>query len=82
MGRQRHNRSSDAGRLAICESWAEHLEQVYTDRAYGGNFSGPRSWIDRLDGWRNHRPNHVPIGLHLDLLDNAEPAILDDRFRR
>ncbi len=26
MGRQRHNRSSDAGRIAICESWAEHLE--------------------------------------------------------
>ncbi len=82
MVQQRHNRSSDAGRLAICESWAEHLEHVYTDRAYGGNFSGTISWVDRLDGWRNHRPNHVPIGLHLDLLDNAEPAILDDKFRR
>ncbi|NRA49816.1 MAG: hypothetical protein HRU12_11845, partial [Phaeodactylibacter sp.] len=57
----------DAGRIAICESWAEHLEHVYTDRAYGGNFSIPRSWIDRLDRWRNDSPNHVPIGIHLDL---------------
>ena len=80
MGRQRHNRSTDAGRLAICESGASHLEHVYTDREFGGNFSGPISWVDRLDGWRNHRLNHVPIGLHLDLLDNAEPVISDDRF--
>lgn len=53
---------------------------MYTDREFGGNFSGVRSWLDRLDRWRNHRPNHVPIGLHLDLLDNAEPPISDDRF--
>ncbi|MEQ8706943.1 MAG: hypothetical protein RIC19_23625, partial [Phaeodactylibacter sp.] len=70
-----------AGRIAICESWAEHLEHVYTDRAYTGfPASIGEPWLDRLDGWRNHRPNHVPIGLHLDLLDNAEPAISDDRF--
>ena len=70
-----------AGRLAITESWAEHLEHVYTDRAYTGfPTSIGEPWLDRLDGWRNHRPNHVPIGLHLDLLDNAEPAISDDRF--
>ncbi len=82
MGRQRHNRSSDAGRIAICESWASHLEHVYTDRAYGIQVSNAflGTFVDRLDAWRNHRLNHVPIGLHLDLLDNVEPGISNDRF--
>jgi hypothetical protein len=79
MGRQHHYRSSDAGRLAISESWAEHLEHVYTDRAYGVNFSGAFSWLDRLDRWRNDSPNHVPIGIHLDLFDNMEPPLSFDR---
>ena len=70
MVQQRHNRSSDAGRLAICESWASHLEHVYTDRAYGGNNSIPFDWQIRLERTRNHRLNHVPIGLHFDLFDN------------
>jgi hypothetical protein len=72
----------DAGRLAICESWAEHLEHVYTDRAYGIQVSNTflGTFINRLDAWRNHRLNHVPIGLHLDLIDNVEPATSDDRI--
>jgi hypothetical protein len=62
----------DAGRIAICESWASHLEHVYTDRAYGGNNSwlGIQTWLTRLEELRNDSPNHVPIGLHFDLFDN------------
>ncbi|WP_425420690.1 hypothetical protein [Phaeodactylibacter xiamenensis] len=73
MVQQRHNRSSDAGRIAICESWAEHLEQVYTDREFGGNtslFPAGRTRERELELTRNHRLNHVPIGLHFDLFDN------------
>ncbi len=60
----------NAGRLAICESWAKHLEHVYTDRAYGGNTSSGVTWRDELEEIRNDSPNHVPIGLHFDLFDN------------
>ncbi|NBC09376.1 MAG: hypothetical protein GVY26_19475 [Bacteroidetes bacterium] len=70
----------DAGILAICESWAEHLEHVYTDRAYNGfPTSINEPWVDRLDRWRNDSPNHVPIGIHLDLFDNMEPPLSFDR---
>ncbi|WP_282774815.1 hypothetical protein [Phaeodactylibacter xiamenensis] len=62
----------DAGRIAICESWASHLEHVYTDRAYGGNNSWAlaNTWQTVLEETRNDSPNHVPIGLHFDLFDN------------
>jgi hypothetical protein len=55
---------------------------VYTDREFGIQVSNAflGTFIDRLDAWRNHRPNHVPIGLHLDLIDNVEPMVSDDRF--
>jgi hypothetical protein len=70
----------DAGRLAICESWASHLEHVYTDRAYNGfPASIGINWLMRLDLTRNDSPNHVPIGIHLDLFDNMEPPLSFDR---
>ena len=59
MVQQRHNRSSDAGRIAICESWAEHLEQVYTDREFGGNtslFPAGRTWETNWKRFEMIRP--------------------------
>ena len=44
MGRQLHSHSSDSGRLAICESWASHLEHMYTDREFG------ETLVDQLVG--------------------------------
>jgi len=52
--------------------------RVYTDRAYGGNTSllpAGRTWERELELTRNHRPNHVPIGLHFDLFDNQNDLI-------
>ena len=33
-----------------------------------------RTWLDELEKLRNDSPNHVPIGLHLDLFDNMPDA--------
>jgi hypothetical protein len=63
--------SADAGRIAICESWAEHIAWTYVHRRYQGNTSIAGTWERRLETTRNHFPSHVPVGLHHDLIDNA-----------
>ncbi|MCO6489472.1 MAG: hypothetical protein J5I98_13690 [Phaeodactylibacter sp.] len=65
--------SLDAGRIAVCESWAEYIGDSYNHRRYGANNSvgGIDTWETLLERTRNNTPNHVPIGLHLDLVDPA-----------
>jgi hypothetical protein len=63
--------SADAGRIAICESWAEHIAWTYAHRKYQGSTSIGVTWGFRLETTRNHAPNHIPIGLYHDLIDDA-----------
>lgn len=63
--------SNDAGRIAVCESWAEHIGITYTHRRYGNNNSIPNNWEIELEETRNDSPNHIPVGLHHDLADNT-----------
>jgi len=63
--------SDDAGRIAVCESWAEHIGMTYAHRRYGSNNSIPNNWEILLERTRNDSPNHIPIGLHHDLFDNT-----------
>ncbi|MFM9949840.1 MAG: hypothetical protein ACKV1O_18030 [Saprospiraceae bacterium] len=71
--------SNDAGRIAVCESWAEHIGMTYAHRRYpvfNSIFLG--TWETRLEETRNDSPNHVPIGLHHDLVDSGlEPESED-----
>lgn len=63
--------SLDAGRIAICESWAEHIGETYTHRRYLENNSIAGNWEELLETTRNDTTNHIPIGLHHDLIDVA-----------
>ena len=64
--------SLDAGIIAVCESWAEHIGITYTDRTYGGNASQWPNWIVWLERTWNEFQNHIPIGLYHDLIDEEE----------
>ncbi len=61
--------SFDAGRIAVCESWAEHIGWSYVHRRYGMNTSIGETWEELLERTRNDSPNHIPIGLYHDLID-------------
>ena len=72
--------SEDAGRIAICESWAEYLGGLqYTRRTYGTDNSVPNNWEVILERTWNEVPNHIPIGLHHDLIDIGEPTFRVNR---
>jgi hypothetical protein len=60
-----------AGLIAVCESWAEHIAWTYVHRKYQGSTSIGVTWGFRLETTRNHAPNHIPIGLYHDLIDDA-----------
>ncbi len=71
--------SNDAGRIAICESWAEYIGGLhYTHRTYGNTNSVPRNWEINLEQTWNEVANHVPVGLHHDLIDDGEPLFFTD----
>ena len=58
--------------IAMSESWAEHIGDSYTHRRYGlSNSLTPlgTTWELELEGTWNDSPNHIPIGVHLDLID-------------
>ena len=62
--------SLDAGRIALCESIAEHIGWTYTHDRYGVNNSLLGiTWETRLEEIRNRILNHVPIGIYHDLKD-------------
>ncbi len=72
--------TADRNKLELCESWAEYLGGVtYTHRTYGSNHSFPvnsfSNWHDYIEHTWNESPNHIPIGLHHDLLDIGEPVV-------
>jgi len=62
---------NEAGRVALVESWADFIGTTYAHRTYGDNNSVPGNWNTQLERTWNEVPNHVPIGLHHDLVDAA-----------
>jgi len=62
--------STNAGLIALCESWAEHIGASYNDRTYGLNETLPlTSYQEYLEEVRNEELNHIPIGYYNDLID-------------
>ena len=73
--------SEGAGRIAVVESWAEHLGHIIAHGKYGVNNSIPfDTYLRRLEETRNFRANHVPIGIYLDLFDTGTEPISNDVF--
>ena len=72
--------SNDAGRIAICESWAEYLGgHHYVHRTYGATNSVPRDWEINLERTWNETVNHITVGLHHDLVDEGEPTFFNSQ---
>lgn len=66
--------SFDAGRIAVCESWADYLGgHLYTHRTYGGSSSLGITWATRLERTRDESTSHIPVGLYNDMADVGEP---------
>ncbi len=63
--------SIDAGRIALCESWAEHIGRTFADKTYGANvsISSYLTYIKWLEHQRNEVTDHIPIGFYHDLID-------------
>jgi len=70
--------SQGAGRIAISESWAEHIGHVIADGKYGSNTSSGVAFIDVLEETRNFRASHIPIGIYLDLFDTGVEPVSSD----
>jgi len=63
--------SPGAGRVALCESWAEHIGRTIAHETYGSNissltYSNYNNWLEHQ---RNEITNHIPIGYYHDLID-------------
>ncbi len=73
--------SLGAGRIAIVESWAEHIGHVFTDMKYGTmNNINANTYLARLEETRNDAPMHIPIGIYHDMFDTGiEPTSFDNR---
>ena len=80
MKNPRINNSTDAGRIALCESWAEHIEMTFADKTYGANtwFNSSNSlyhtYIQWLENQRNEKTDHIPIGFYHDLIDGINTS--------
>ena len=74
--------SWEAGRIALCESWAEHIGMSFTHKSYplSGNTSiGNITYLRQLEETWNEFDNHIPIGVYLDLIDNGvEPLSINE----
>lgn len=71
----------DAERISIAESWAGFLGRTYTHNSYP-DFelatvpSEPSlTWEESLEQTLNWNSNHVPIGLHHDLIDGRRNEV-------
>jgi hypothetical protein len=64
--------SVNAEMIALFESWPEFLGNNYTHRTYGNFNSILNDWQIRSEQRWNETPNHIPIGLYNDLIDNGE----------
>ena len=67
--------SKDAGRIALCESWAEHIGMSYAHRRYGADNSWTRTYDKWLEETWNETQHHIPVGLYHDLSDNLNDTI-------
>jgi len=73
---------SNAGLIAIYESWAEHVGLTFADMTYplatNTSFIGNIRYIEHLERTWNEEQNHIPIGLYHDLIDGgSEPTSTD-----
>jgi len=77
MKNPRINNSTDAGRIALCESWAEHIGLTFANKTYPTDplTSINGTYIDRLERTWNESTNHIPIGLYHDLIDGGTEPI-------
>ncbi len=68
--------SWDAGRIALCESWAEHIGMTFADKTYPTDplTSINGTYIDRLERTWNESTNHIPIGFYNDLIDGINTS--------
>jgi len=74
--------SWEAGRIALCESWAEHIGMSFTQKSYplsGDASIGNITYIEYLEKTWNEFDNHIPIGIYLDLIDNGIEPISYNR---
>ena len=70
--------SPGAGRIALCESWAEHIARTIAHETYGLNNSidissnpNVNTYITWLEKQKNEVTNHIPIGYYYDLQDGV-----------
>lgn len=63
--------SYDAGRIAICESWAEYLLW----HMFAMRFNLPMIMTQFIERIRNVNVIHIPIGVHWDLQDVDDDSI-------
>ena len=70
--------SPGAGRIALCESWAEHIARTIAHETYGLNNSidissnpSVNTYITWLEKQKNEVTNHIPIGYYYDLQDGV-----------
>ncbi len=72
MENTKFNNSTDAGRIALCESWAEHIGRSFAHKTYpnsGVTSIGTLTYLQWLEKQRNEETNHIPTGLYFDLID-------------
>jgi len=64
-------------RIALCESWAEHIGRSFAHKTYGNSNSltddDYNNYLEWLEVERNEQINHIPIGLYYDLADGINP---------
>jgi len=73
--------SPGADRIALCESWAEHIGKTIAHNTYPSNSltTITATYLNRLERTWNETANHIPIGLYNDLIDNGyEPQSYDE----
>jgi len=69
--------SWEADRIALCESWAEHIGRSFAHLTYGVNNNvstndvSVLTYMNWLEKQRNETADHIPIGYYHDLIDNV-----------
>lgn len=74
--------SFDAGRIALVESWAEHIGWSFAHMTYGTNVSMQTfaNYQIYLENQRNEETNHIPIGYYYDLIDGVNITEIANDF--
>ncbi len=70
------NTTTATGLIEICESWAEYLAHDYANRTYRvSSFPLNPTYEEIIERTWNETQDHIPIGLHHDLVDVGEPVL-------